>query len=106
MHKQSRKLFTQTLFIGEVGFWGGFFALEITGPNFIHPPHPPPTPDQRRRNDNINKICVFEGVGEGEVFTENCPKTLFFQGNPMTIKFGNYANFIVRDFVVIWEAPT
>ena len=23
----------------------------------------------------------------------------------MTIKFGNFANFIVRDFVVIWEAP-
>ena len=26
--------------------------------------------DQRRRNDNINKICVSEGVGEGE----NCRK--------------------------------
>ena len=24
----------------------------------------------------------------------------------MTIKFGNFANFVVRDFVVIWEAPT
>ena len=24
----------------------------------------------------------------------------------MTIKFGNFANFIVRNFVVIWEAPT
>ena len=23
----------------------------------------------------------------------------------MTIKFGNFANFIVRKFVVIWEAP-
>ena len=23
----------------------------------------------------------------------------------MTIKFGNFANFIVRNFVVIWEAP-
>ena len=24
----------------------------------------------------------------------------------MTIKFGTFANFIVRNFVVIWEAPT
>ena len=24
----------------------------------------------------------------------------------MTIKFGNFANFIVRYFVVIWEAPS
>ena len=23
----------------------------------------------------------------------------------MTIKFGNFANFIVRNFAVIWEAP-
>ena len=23
----------------------------------------------------------------------------------MTIRFGNFANFIVRNFVVIWEAP-
>ena len=23
----------------------------------------------------------------------------------MTIEFGNFANFIVRNFVVIWEAP-
>ena len=38
--------------------------------------------------------------------TENCPKTLFFLENSMTIKFGNLANFIVRNFVVFWEAPT
>ena len=31
---------------------------------------------QRGRNDNINKICVLEGVGRGKI-TENCPKTLF-----------------------------
>ena len=36
---------------------------------------------------------------------ENCPQTLFFLGNSMTIKFGNFTNFIVRNFVVIWEAP-
>ena len=28
MHEQPRKLFTQTLFIGVGGFWGGFFSLE------------------------------------------------------------------------------
>ena len=55
--------------------------------------------------NNINKVFVLEGVGEGN-FTENCPKTLFFLGNSMTIKFGNFANFIVRNFVVIWEAPS
>ena len=36
---------------------------------------------------------------------ENRPKTLFFLGNSMTIKFGHFANFIVRTFVVVWEAP-
>ena len=36
---------------------------------------------------------------------ENCPKILFFLGNSMTKKIGNFANFIVRNFVVIWEAP-
>ena len=40
---------------------------------------------QRRRNDNINKKCVLEGVGEGENLKENCPKTLFFLANAMTI---------------------
>ena len=62
------------------------------------------TATQRRRDDNINKICVLEGLGRGN-FTENRPTTLFFLGNSMTIKFGNFANFIVRNFVVIWEAP-
>ena len=36
---------------------------------------------------------------------ENIPKTLFFLGNSMTIKFGHFANFIVGNFVVILEAP-
>ena len=31
---------------------------------------------QGRRNDNIHKICVLEGVGEGAKTRENCPKTL------------------------------
>ena len=51
------------------------------------------------------KFAVFEGVGEGEIY-ENCPKMLCFSwGNSMTIKFGNFANFIVRNSVAIWEAP-
>ena len=36
---------------------------------------------------------------------ENCPKTLFLLGNSMTIKLGNFTNFIVRNVVVVWEAP-
>ena len=44
-------------------------------------------------------------ISKGKL-TENCPQTLFFLGNSMTIKFGNFANFIVRKVVVIWEAPT
>ena len=60
---------------------------------------------QRRRNDNMNKICVLEGVGEGENLRKIVPKRSFFLGNSMTIKFGNFTNFIFRNFVVIWEAP-
>ena len=41
---------------------------------------------QRRRNDNINKICVLEGVGEGKIYGK-LSKTLFVLGNVMTIKF-------------------
>ena len=37
--------------------------------------------------------------------TENYHKTLFFLGNSMTIEVGTFADFIVRNFVVIWEAP-
>ena len=55
---------------------------------------------QRRRNDNINNICVLEGVGEGENYRK-LSKTLFFLGSSMR----NLANFIVRNCVVIWEAP-
>ena len=47
----------------------------------------------------------IRGSGRGGKFTENCPKMLLFLGNSMTIKFRNFANFIVRNFVVIWGAP-
>ena len=52
------------------------------------------------------KFAFWRGLGGGLKSTENCPKTLFFLGNSMTIKFGDFANFIVRNFVVIWEAPS
>ena len=45
------------------------------------------------------KFAFWMGVGEGGNFTENCPKTLFFPRNSMTIKFGNFANFIVRNLL-------
>ena len=50
------------------------------------------------------KFAVWTGLGRGN-FTENYPKTLFFLGSSMTIKFGNFTDFIVRNCVVIWEAP-
>ena len=60
-------------------------------------------------NDNINKICVLEGVGERKIYgklSKNAVFFFFFLQNSTTIKFRNFANFIVRNFVVIWEAPT
>ena len=50
------------------------------------------------------KFAFWRGLGRGN-FTKIVPKRCFFLGNSMTIKFGNFANFIVRNFVVIWEAP-
>ena len=32
-------------------------------------------------------------------------RPILFLGNSMTIEFGNFANFTVRNFVVIWEPP-
>ena len=44
------------------------------------------------------QFAFWRGLGRGK-FTENCPKTLFFLGNSMTMKFGSFANFIVRDLL-------
>ena len=71
-----------------------FVCLRIAGPSKLLPlivlPH-----YQRRRNDTINKICVLEGVGEGDVLRKIIPKRcFFFLGNSMTIKFGNFANLL------------
>ena len=61
---------------------------------------------QRRRKDNINKTRVLEGVGEGNIYGKLSQNAcFFFLGNAMTTNFGNFASFIVRNFVVIWEAP-
>ena len=51
------------------------------------------------------KFAFWRGLGR-EKFYGKLSKTQFFLGNFMTIKFGIFANVIVRNFVVIWEAPT
>ena len=42
---------------------------------------------QRRRDDNKNKICGFEGGGENWGQRGRSSKTLFSVGNATTIKF-------------------
>ena len=55
-------------------------------------------------NDTVSKICILEGGwGEGKIYGK-LSKNVFFLGISMTVEFGNFANFIVRSFVVIWEA--
>ena len=50
--------------------WPPLFVPWVTmgGPTIGRWGHPSAQPikTQRRRNDNINKICILEGVGEGE----------------------------------------
>ena len=36
---------------------------------------------------------------------ENCPKTVFFLGNSIIMKFGHLRILLSWNFVVIWEAP-
>ena len=84
--------------------------------------HTPPTPSHEFRKYRILmrrllptkvrdaettiliRFAFWRGLGEGKTYGK-LSKTLFFLGNSMTIKFGKFANFIVRNFVVIWEAP-
>ena len=68
----------------------------------------PPTKSPRYRDAETTiliKFAFWRGSGRGKIYGRIGPKTLFFLRNSMTIKFGNSANFIVRNFVVIWEAP-
>ena len=58
----------------------------------------------RRRDDNKNTICVFEGGGLG-VREENRPKTWFFVGSATTIKILKVQILLSRNFVVIAQAP-
>ena len=61
----------------KVGFWVQKWVKSWAKPAF-HPlqthfgifakTHFSASLSQRRRNDNINKICVLEGVGEGEIY--------------------------------------
>ena len=60
--------------------------------------------DGRNRTVVIAESLFWRGLGRGK-FTENCPKTMFFLGNSMRVKFGHFAKLIVRNVVVIWEAP-
>ena len=52
---------------------------------------------QKRRNDNINKICVLVwGSGRGKC-EGNLSKKAIILGNSTTIKSGKFANFMVRN---------
>ena len=61
--------------------------------------------NQRRRDDNKNKICAFEGVGLGDR-EENRPNTLFlFHGKGHDNKMLKVLILLPRKFVVIAQAP-
>ena len=60
---------------------------------------------KRRRDDNKNKICAFEGVGLG-AREENRPKTLYFVGKRHDNKILKVQILLSRNFVVIAQAPT
>ena len=51
------------------------------------------------------KFAFWSRLGRGKIYGK-LPKNAVFLGNSMTIKFGNFANFIVKNVFVIWEAPT
>ena len=62
-------------------------------------------------NPHAHKIPPFRGGGcwgflEGGVEVPILFLWAWGFFRSMTIKFGKFANFIVRNFVVIWEAPT
>ena len=99
IHCDTSSAVQKSLVNGNSRFW--CTQMETGHLKFIAKPLLHVSQIQRRRNDNINKICVLEGVGEGKTYGK-LSKTLFFLGNSI----GNFANFTVRNFVVIWEAPT
>ena len=53
----------------------------------------------------MNMKFVFWRRGEGEISPKTLLRTLLFLRKSMTMKFGKYANFFVRDVVTILQAP-
>ena len=51
----------------------------------------------------LTKFAFWRGLGGGANSWKIVEKHSFFLGNSTTIKSGNFANFIVRDFVVICQ---
>ena len=49
------------------------------------------------------KFAFWRGLGRGKIYGTLSENAVFILGNSMTIKFGNFANFIVRNFVVICQ---
>ena len=52
-----------------------------------------------KRQCNITRIYVLEGVGKGGNLWKIVSEKAFIGANSMTIKFGNFANFIVRNLL-------
>ena len=51
------------------------------------------------------KFAFWRGLGRGKIYGKLSQNAVLFLRNSMTIKLGNFTNLIVRNFVVIWEAP-
>ena len=47
------------------------------------------------------KFAFWRGLGRRKIYGKLAKHAIFLR-NSMTIKFGNFANFIVRIFFVIW----
>ena len=59
-------------------------------------------PDQRKRDDNKNKICAFRGGGWAGGQGGKLSKMLFFVGNATTIKFWKW-KFYCREILLSWR---
>ena len=57
---------------------------------------------QRKRDDNKNKICIFQGGGWAGGQRGKLSKTLFFVGNATTIKFWKWI-FYCREILLSWR---
>ena len=52
---------------------------------------------QRRRNDNINKTCVLEGVGEGKIYGKLSKNAVFPEKFHDKKELEKFADFMVRN---------